>query len=139
MVDLMQGVSGSISVRASNFSRKSASFSNLLVMPNIKPPVRTVEDAEAYRSRILDAAKSKCCVAPNLLMTLYLTDTTTPEEIVKVKQSGFVKALKLYPAGATTNSEFGVTSYGNIQEVLRKMADLQIPLLDFFVMDIVDQ
>ena len=107
----------------------SASFSNLLVMPNIKPPVRTVEDAEAYRSRILDAAKSKCCVAPNLLMTLYLTDTTTPEEIVKVKQSGFVKALKLYPAGATTNSEFGVTSYGNIQEVLRKMADLQIPLL----------
>lgn len=107
----------------------SASFSGILVMPNIKPPVRCVEDAEAYRNRILDAAKGRHCVAPTLLMTLYLTDTTTPEEIVKVKESGFIKALKLYPAGATTNSEFGVTSYGNIQEVLKKMTELQIPLL----------
>ena len=107
----------------------SESFSNLLVMPNIKPPVRTVEDAEAYRSRILDAAKRRGCDAPNLLMTLYLTDATTIKEIIKVKECGFVKALKLYPAGATTNSDFGVSSYDNIQEVLKKMAELQIPLL----------
>ena len=62
-------------------------------------------------------------------MTLYLTDTTTPEDIIQVKDCGFVKALKLYPAGATTNSEFGVTSYHKIQPVLCAMADAKIPLL----------
>ena len=104
----------------------SRAFGNLLCMPNIKPPVRTVREAEEYRDRIIQAGNSRGCRLPTLLMTLYLTDTTTPEDIIQVKDCGFVKALKLYPAGATTNSEFGVTSYHKIQPVLRAMADAKI-------------
>jgi dihydroorotase len=107
----------------------SRTFGNVLCMPNIKPPVRSVEEAAAYRDRIVEAGNSRGCHVPNLLMTLYLTDTTTPDDIQQVKDSGFVKALKLYPAGATTNSEFGVTSYEKIQPVLRAMAEAKIPLL----------
>jgi dihydroorotase len=108
----------------------AASFDQILVMPNIQPPVRTVDDANAYRQRILDAAASRGCRAPDLLMTLYLTDTTTVEEIEKVAGPGsHVKALKLYPQGVTTNSEYGVTEYGKIQRVLRRMSELGIPLL----------
>jgi dihydroorotase len=108
----------------------ASSFHNVLVMPNIKPPVRTVEEAEAYLARILEAGQvSSSSSSPNYLMTLYLTDTTTPEEIIKVSASDNVYALKLYPAGATTNSEFGVTSYDKIKPCLAKMSELQIPLL----------
>ncbi|MFC4159102.1 dihydroorotase [Chitinimonas lacunae] len=102
-------------------------FGRAIVMPNLKPPVRTVEDAAAYRERILAALPAGLNFEP--LMTLYLTDVTPPEEIAKVKDSGFVKALKLYPAGATTNSDAGVTDVNKVLPTLAAMAELGIPLL----------
>ena len=92
------------------------SFSRVVAMPNLKPPVRTLEDAIAYRDRI------KSCIEDNEfqpLMTLYLTDTTTPEDIIRAKSSGVVFAAKLYPAGVTTNSEFGVTQIDKVDSVLQ--------------------
>ncbi|MDQ6619327.1 MAG: dihydroorotase [Pseudomonadota bacterium] len=82
-------------------------FARALVMPNLKPPVTTTAAALAYRERILAALPRGCEFSP--LMTLYLTDTTTPEEIVRAQASGVIKAVKYYPAGATTNSASGVT------------------------------
>jgi dihydroorotase len=82
-------------------------FARAIVMPNLKPPVRSVADAAAYRDRILAAIPAGKQFEP--LMTLYLTDNTSPEEIIRAKESQFVKAVKYYPAGATTNSDFGVT------------------------------
>jgi dihydroorotase len=102
-------------------------FGRAIIMPNLKPPVRTVAEAAAYRERILAALPSGSKFEP--LMTLYLTDATPPEEIVRVKESGFVKALKLYPAGATTNSDAGVTDLAKCARTLEKMAELGIPLL----------
>ncbi|MBV1774612.1 dihydroorotase [Burkholderiaceae bacterium DAT-1] len=102
-------------------------FGRAIVMPNLKPPVRTVEEAAAYRDRILAALPAGTTFEP--LMTLYLTDVTPPEEIAKVKASGFVKALKLYPAGATTNSDAGVTDVNKVLPTLKAMADLGVPLL----------
>jgi dihydroorotase len=84
----------------------AAQFGRAIVMPNLKPPVTTAEQALAYRSRIVSALPARSDFQP--LMTLYLTDTTTPDEIVRAKAAGVV-ALKLYPAGATTNSDAGVT------------------------------
>ena len=81
-------------------------FARAIVMPNLKPPVRTVADAAAYRQRILAVLPAGLTFEP--LMTLYLTDNTSPEEIVKAKRSGFVQAVKYYPAGATPNSDSGV-------------------------------
>ena len=77
-------------------------------MPNLKPPVTTVEQAAAYRDRILAALPAGMAFEP--LMTLYLTDNTPASEIAKAVASGFVKAVKLYPAGATTNSDAGLTA-----------------------------
>lgn len=102
-------------------------FARAIIMPNLKPPVRTVAEAAAYRERILSALPAGMKFEP--LMTLYLTDATPPEEIVRVKESGFVKALKLYPAGATTNSDAGVTDLAKCAKTLEKMAELGIPLL----------
>lgn len=102
-------------------------FARAIIMPNLRPPVRTVAEAAAYRGRILAALPKGSTFEP--LMTLYLTDSTPPEEIVKVKASGFVKALKLYPAGATTNSDAGVTDIAKCAKTLEKMAELGIPLL----------
>ncbi len=102
-------------------------FGRAIVMPNLKPPVRTVEEAAAYRERILAALPTGMSFEP--LMTLYLTDVTPPEEIAKVKASGFVKALKLYPAGATTNSDAGVTDINKVLPTLAEMARQGIPLL----------
>jgi dihydroorotase len=99
----------------------AATFARALVMPNLQPPVRTLADAEAYRSRILAALPSGTPFKP--LMTLYLTDTTTPEDIRAAAASGFVPAAKLYPAGATTNSALGVTSLDAIADVLSAMQD----------------
>jgi dihydroorotase len=82
-------------------------FGRALIMPNLRPPVTTVEQAAAYRQRILAAVPAGLKFDP--LMTLYLTDTLKPEEIDKAAASGFVVAAKLYPAGATTNSDAGVT------------------------------
>ncbi len=97
-----------------------------IIMPNLVPPVTTTELALAYKERIL-AAKPAATFTP--LMTLYLTDNTTAQEIKKAKASGAVYAAKLYPAGATTNSDSGVTSIANIKEALVAMQEVDLPLL----------
>lgn len=102
-------------------------FRRAIIMPNLKPPVRTVAEAAAYRDRILKAVPADARFEP--LMTLYLTDNTSPEEIKRVVDSGFVKALKYYPAGATTNSDAGVTDIMKPMKALEAMADLGVPLL----------
>jgi dihydroorotase len=102
-------------------------FARAIVMPNLKPPVRTVADAAAYRARILAALPEGMAFEP--LMTLYLTDNTDPGEIARAKASGFVHAVKYYPAGATTNSDLGVTSLSNCDAVFAEMERLDVPLL----------
>ncbi|KAJ8902902.1 hypothetical protein NDN08_006221 [Rhodosorus marinus] len=101
----------------------AAQFGRILVMPNLKPPVVTVEDAKQYRDRILKAVPGV-----DLIMTLYLTDNTTPEMIRDAANSGIVKACKLYPAGVTTNSASGVTSLDKISKALDAMEQLGIIL-----------
>ncbi|ANV84805.1 dihydroorotase [Picosynechococcus sp. PCC 7003] len=102
-------------------------FARAIVMPNLKPPVRSVADAAAYRDRILAAIPAGQTFEP--LMTLYLTDNTSPAEIQAAKASGFVKAVKYYPAGATTNSDFGVTDIRNCDAVFEAMQAVDLPLL----------
>jgi dihydroorotase len=102
-------------------------FARAIVMPNLKPPVVTVEQARAYRGRILEALAGSRDFEP--LMTLYLTDDTRPAEIEKAKASGFVKAVKYYPAGATTNSASGVTDLRKCDAVLEAMQAAGLPLL----------
>ena len=102
-------------------------FARAIVMPNLKPPVRTVAEAAAYRARILAALPDGMAFEP--LMTLYLTDNTDPGEIARAKASGFVHAVKYYPAGATTNSDLGVTSLSNCDAVFAEMERLGVPLL----------
>lgn len=102
-------------------------FARAIVMPNLRPPVTTVELAAAYRQRILDALPAGMQFEP--LMTLYLTDKTSPEEIALAKASGIVHGVKLYPAGATTNSDSGVTNLGHCVDALEAMQKLGIPLL----------
>lgn len=105
-------------------------FDRLLVMPNLVPPVTTTEMALAYRERILRRVPSDVPEGSFLpLMTLYLTDNTSPDEIVRARESGHVYAVKLYPAGATTNSDAGVTSYEKIMPALAKMEELDMLLL----------
>ncbi len=103
------------------------SFRRAIIMPNLKPPVTTTADAEAYHQRILDALPEGSDFEP--LMTLYLTDNTEPAEIRRAAQSGVVHAVKLYPAGATTNSDSGVTDINRISEALQTLADVGMPLL----------
>lgn len=102
-------------------------FARAIVMPNLKPPVTTVEAARAYRERILAARPTGSDFEP--LMTLYLTDNTAPDEIARARQSGFVHAVKYYPAGATTNSENGVTDLAKVHAVLAAMEKHDLPLL----------
>jgi dihydroorotase len=102
-------------------------FGRAIVMPNLRPPVTTVEQAGAYRDRILAALPAGAAFEP--LMTLYLTDNTPPAEIAKAKASGFVKAVKYYPAGATTNSDSGVTDIRRCEAALEAMAEHGLPLL----------
>lgn len=102
-------------------------FGRAIVMPNLVPPARTTPEALAYRERILAARPEGSRFEP--LMVLYLTDNTTPEEIERAKASGLVHAVKLYPAGATTNSDSGVTDIEKTYAVLEKMAAAGIPLL----------
>jgi dihydroorotase len=83
-------------------------FARAIIMPNLRPPVTTVAAAAAYRARILAALPEGLAFEP--LLTLYLTDSTSPAEVSAARASGFVHALKYYPAGATTNSESGVTA-----------------------------
>ncbi len=105
----------------------AARFGRAIVMPNLRPPVTTVAAALAYRERILSAVPQGMAFTP--LMTLYLTDATSPDEIARARASGVIAACKLYPAGATTNSDAGVTDIMRIQEVLERMSEAGMPLL----------
>jgi dihydroorotase len=102
-------------------------FARAIVMPNLKPAVRTTQQALHYRERILGALPEGAAFEP--LMTLYLTDDTPPEEIARAKLSGRVFGVKLYPAGATTHSDEGVTRLSRCFHTLEKMAELGMPLL----------
>ncbi|KRV75019.1 dihydroorotase [Pseudomonas citronellolis] len=102
-------------------------FGRAIIMPNLVPPVRNAGEADAYRQRILAARPAGSRFEP--LMVLYLTDRTSAEDVRNAKASGFVHAAKLYPAGATTNSDSGVTSIDNIFHVLEAMAEVGLPLL----------
>ena len=102
-------------------------FARAIVMPNLKPPVRTTYEALDYRERILSALPDGASFEP--LMTLYLTDDTPPEEIVRAKLSGRVHGVKLYPAGATTHSDAGVTRLSRCFRTLEKMEEVGLPLL----------
>ncbi|MGO4304808.1 dihydroorotase [Cupriavidus sp. RAF12] len=102
-------------------------FARAIIMPNLKPPVTTVEQARAYRARILAALPTGMTFEP--LMTLYLTDNTPPEEIAAARASGFIHAVKLYPAGATTNSDAGVTDIRRCYATLEAMQREGLPLL----------
>jgi dihydroorotase len=102
-------------------------FARAIVMPNLKPPVTTTALALHYRDRILSALPDGMEFEP--LMTLYLTDDTPPEEIARAKLSGRVFGVKLYPAGATTHSDAGVTRISRCFNTLEKMEELGLPLL----------
>ncbi|MBZ0104351.1 MAG: dihydroorotase [Sulfuricella denitrificans] len=102
-------------------------FARAIVMPNLRPPVTTTELALAYRQRILDALPPGTDFQP--LMTLYLTDNTAAEEIARAKASGMVHGVKLYPAGATTNSDSGVTDILKCHAALEAMQAHDLPLL----------
>lgn len=102
-------------------------FGRAIVMPNLKPPVTTVERAAAYRERILAAMPADAAFEP--LMTLYLTDNTTPDEIRRASECEFVHAVKYYPAGATTNSDSGVTDLARAMPALEAMQEVDLPLL----------
>jgi dihydroorotase len=102
-------------------------FARAIVMPNLKPPVTTTQQALHYRERILGALPDGAAFEP--LMTLYLTDDTPPEEIARAKLSGRVFGVKLYPAGATTHSDEGVTRLSRCFHALDKMQQMGLPLL----------
>lgn len=102
-------------------------FGRAIVMPNLTPPVTTVAAAKKYRERVLQHLPEQSSFEP--LMTLYLTDLTTADIIKEAKQSGFIHAVKLYPAGATTNSAAGVTDFKKIYPALEAMQTHDLPLL----------
>jgi dihydroorotase len=102
-------------------------FARAIVMPNLRPPVTTTARAVAYRERILAALPRGATFEP--LMTLYLTDNTTADEIRQARASGIVHGVKLYPAGATTNSDSGVTDVRRCADALEAMQQVGLPLL----------
>jgi dihydroorotase len=102
-------------------------FARAIVMPNLTPPLVTTDQALDYRSRILEAAPDGCGFEP--FVTLYLTDNTTPEEVARAKASRHVAGAKLYPAGATTNSQSGVTDLDGLAATLAAMEEQDLPLL----------
>lgn len=104
----------------------AARFARALVMPNLYPPVTTTEQALAYRQRILDALPAGMTFEP--LMTLYLTDRTDPAEVDRAKASGCIVGFKLYPAGATTHSDAGVTDIRRVHAVLARMEERDLVL-----------
>jgi dihydroorotase len=104
----------------------AAQFARAIVMPNLKPPVTTTAQALAYRQRIIEALPAGSKFEP--LMTLYLTERTDPSEVDKAKASGAIHGFKLYPAGATTNSDSGVTDIRKVDSVLARMAELGVVL-----------
>ncbi len=112
---------------ASVLPHSARQFARAIVMPNLKPPVTSTAQAIAYRARILAALPAGLSFEP--LMTLYLTDNTAPDEIRRAHASGCVHAVKLYPAGATTNSDAGVTDLARCYPTLEAMQELGMPLL----------
>lgn len=102
-------------------------FARAIIMPNLVPPVKNAEQAAGYRDRILAQVPEGLSFEP--LMVLYLTDNTQPQDIIDAHKTGFVKAAKLYPAGATTNSDSGVTDISKLDDVLQAMQDVGMPLL----------
>ncbi len=101
-------------------------FARAIIMPNLVPPVTTGADAAAYRDRILAALPDGTFFEP--LMTLYLTEETDPEDVTTASERGLIHAVKLYPAGATTNSALGVRDYRRVHRVLERMAAIRLPL-----------
>ncbi|MEO9780187.1 MAG: dihydroorotase [Sedimentitalea sp.] len=101
-------------------------FARAIIMPNLVPPVVTGAQAMAYRDRILAALPEGSDFQP--LMTLYLTEDTDPDDVAAAAAGGLVKAVKLYPAGATTNSASGVADFGRVRPVLERMAEIGLPL-----------
>ncbi|MBF9055202.1 dihydroorotase [Rhodobacterales bacterium HKCCA1065] len=101
-------------------------FDRAIIMPNLVPPVVTGDDARAYRDRILAALPEGMTFTP--LMTLYLTEGTDPNDLAAAHAAGLITAVKLYPAGATTNSASGVRDIANVRAVLEKMAEIGLPL-----------
>ncbi|MGK7653328.1 dihydroorotase [Roseovarius sp. B08] len=101
-------------------------FGRAIIMPNLVPPVVTGAQAAAYRDRIMDALPDGMNFTP--LMTLYLTEETDPEDVAAAHASGLVTAVKLYPAGATTNSASGVRDFDRVRPVLEKMAEIGMRL-----------
>jgi len=101
-------------------------FARAVIMPNLVPPVVTHADATAYHARIQAALPKGAAFQP--LMTLYLTEGTDPADVAAAAASGLVKSVKLYPAGATTNSHSGVKDFDRVQAVLEKMAEIGLPL-----------
>ncbi|MGA7982177.1 MAG: dihydroorotase [Chromatiaceae bacterium] len=112
---------------ASIVAHTAERFERAIIMPNLRPPVTSTRQAAAYRQRIVDARPPGQDFTP--LMTLYLTDALSPKEIAAAKESGIVFAAKLYPAGATTNSDSGVTRIEHICPVLDAMQSYDLPLL----------
>ncbi|KAA3513573.1 dihydroorotase [Agrobacterium vitis] len=104
----------------------SRHFARAIIMPNLVPPVVTTVDAEAYRQRILAAVPKGDRFEP--LMTLYLTEQTNPDDVEEGKTTGLITAVKLYPAGATTNSHGGVRDLDKAMPVLERMAKIGLPL-----------
>ena len=128
-IHLRDGAALSITV-----AHAATSFNRVICMPNLVPPVKTTADAQAYRKRILStladsdiSATRKAAFDPR--MVLYLTDHTSPDEIARAKASGIVQAVKLYPAGATTNSADGVTDILGRAPVFEAMQKYSLPLL----------
>ncbi|UWQ00745.1 dihydroorotase [Aliiroseovarius crassostreae] len=101
-------------------------FGRGIIMPNLVPPVVTFDDAQAYHGRIMAALPEGMTFDP--LMVLYLTEDTDPEDVARAHASGLVKAVKLYPAGATTNSASGVQDFTKVAKVFEKMAEIGLPL-----------
>ena len=101
-------------------------FARAIIMPNLEPPVVTLAQATEYRDRIMAALPDGMKFTP--LMTLYLTEKTDPDDVTAAHNSGLVKAVKLYPAGATTNSNSGVSKFDTIRPTLERMAEIGLPL-----------
>ncbi len=101
-------------------------FGRAIIMPNLIPPVVTRDDAAAYKGRIMAALPEGSDFQP--LMTLYLTEDTDPADVKRAKEEGLISAVKLYPAGATTNSASGVTNFDKVRPVLETMAEIGLPL-----------
>lgn len=104
----------------------AAHFARAIIMPNLVPPVVTAADAAAYRDRIMAALPEGADFTP--LMTLYLTEDTDPDDVAAAHAEGLIHAVKLYPAGATTNSASGVTDFDKVAPVLDRMAEIGLPL-----------